>query len=73
MAGITLAQAEAKLTLYLSLDDQLGVNSEVTINGVTYRRHQLKEIRESITYWNRMVNQLSRASSGLRVREVVPR
>lgn len=72
MAGITLAQAEEKLALYLSLDTALGINAEVTIDGTTYKRQQLKDIRESITFWNGWVNRLSR-SGGIPVREVIPR
>lgn len=73
MAGITLAQAEAKLALYLSLDDALGINAEVTIDGTTYKRHQLKEIRDAIGYWNSWVVKLARGTGGMTVREVIPR
>jgi len=75
MAGITLAQAEAKLTLYLTLDDALGVNAEVTIDGITYKRQQLKDIRESITFWNSWVMKLTPAGTAggaTRVRQVIP-
>lgn len=75
MAGITLVQAEAKLALYLSLDDALGVNAEVTIDGTTYKRHQLKDIREAITYWNGWVNRLTpstTAGAAVRVRQAIP-
>lgn len=75
MAGITLIQATAKLALYLTLDDALGVNAEVTIDGTTYKRHQLKDIRESITYWNSWVNKLTPATTAggsVRVRQVIP-
>lgn len=75
MAGITLVQAEAKLALYLSLDEALGVNAKVTINGITYERHQLRDIRESITYWNSWVNKLtpsSTAGGSVRVRQAIP-
>jgi hypothetical protein len=75
MAGITLIQAEAKLALYLSLDEALGVNAEVTIKGITYKRHQLRDIRESISYWNSWVNKLTPADTvggSVRVRQVIP-
>jgi len=75
MAGITLAQAEAKLALYLSLETSLGINAEVTIDGDTYKRHQLKDIRESIVFWNSQVNKLTPATStggSVRVRQVIP-
>jgi len=44
MAGITLAQAEAKLPLYLSIDDALGVNAEVTIDGTTLKRMAVADL-----------------------------
>lgn len=75
MAGITLIQAEEKLALYLSLDTALGINAEVTIDGTTYKRHQLKDIRESITYWNSWVQKLTPATisgGSVRVRTVIP-
>ena len=66
MAGITLAQAEAKLTLYMSLDDALGVNAEVTIDGTTYKR---RDVQQQIEYWNKWVLRLSPRTS---VRQVIP-
>jgi len=66
MAGITLAQAEAKLTAYMTLDDQLGLNAEMTIDGTTVKR---RDVQKQIEYWNGWVLKLSR-TGGLRVREV---
>lgn len=69
MAGITLAQAEAKLAQYLSWDDQLGPNSEITIDGTTIKR---RDIQKQIEYWNSWVIKLSRVG-GISVKEVIPR
>ena len=69
MAGITLAQAQAKLTLYMGYDDQLGINSEVTIDGTTIKR---RDVQKQIEYWNNWVIRLSR-TGGIAVREVNPR
>lgn len=71
MAGITLAQAEERLTYWMTIEGQLGPNESVTINGTTFNRHQLQDIQKQITYWNRMVQQLTR-TSGIRLRQVVP-
>lgn len=68
MAGITLAQATAKLTLYMGLDDQLGVNAEMTIDGTTVKR---RDVQKQIEYWNSWVVRLSR--SGVRVSEITPK
>lgn len=72
MAGITLEQAEAKLTYWLNLEEQLGINAEVTIGNKTFKRHQLKDIQAMITTWEGRVARLSR-SGGIRVMEVIPR
>jgi hypothetical protein len=72
MAGITLVQAEAKLTLYMSLDDTMGANAEITIDGTTIKR---RDIQKQIEYWNSWVVRLtpSSASGSNRVRQVIPR
>jgi hypothetical protein len=69
MPGITLAQAEAKLLMYMGLDDQLGVNTEVTISGTTFKR---RDIQKQIEFWNNQVIRLSR-TGGIRIMEVIPR
>jgi hypothetical protein len=71
MAGITLIQAEAKLAHYLSIEDSLGANAEVTIDGTTYKRHNLKDISAMVTLWNERVIKLTPGST--RVRQVIPR
>jgi hypothetical protein len=71
MAGITVAQAEAKLAMYMALDDQLGVNAEITIDGTTIKR---RDVQKQIEYWNSWVVRLSRTGGGgIAVREVIPR
>ena len=72
MAGITLQQAEDKLAYWLNIEEQLGINAEVTIDNKTFRRHQLKDISDMITIWDARVSRLSR-SGGIRVMEVTPR
>jgi hypothetical protein len=72
MAGITLQQAEDKLAYWLNIEEQLGINAEVTIDNKTFKRHQLKDISAMITTWEARVSRLSR-SGGIRVMEVTPR
>lgn len=72
MAGITLQQAEDKLAYWLNIEEQLGINAEVTIGDKTFKRHQLKDIAAMITTWEARVSRLSR-SGGIRVMEVTPR
>ena len=66
MAGITLIQAEAKLAIYLALDDAIGLNSETIIEGTTIKR---RDVQKQIEYWNSWVIRLS---PRIKVRQVIP-
>ena len=73
--AITLAQAEAKLTLWMTAEDKVasGQSYVIEIDGSRreLRRANLTEIREAIAYWNNMAIALGRrASSRSRVRYV---
>lgn len=70
MAGITLAQAEAKLTLWMAADDAVASNQSYSIGDRSMTRADAGEIQGKITYWNNMVQKLSRG--GIRVRGVTP-
>ena len=72
MAGITLAQAEAKLTAYLTAEnDILTRGQSAAIKGRNLTRASLAEVREGVTYWQGMVQNLTRG--GIRGRRVVPK
>lgn len=64
MAGITLAQAEAKLSAWLDAETALQTSQEYTIGRRTVRKADLKEIRETINFWERKVIQLTKAATG---------
>ena len=64
MAGITLAQAEAKLESYLSAETTVLSNQSYSIEGRTLTRANLKEIQDGITAWERRVKRLSGGRSG---------
>lgn len=74
MAGIDLATAETKLAFWLNIEEQLGVNASVTIDGTTYTRHQLRDVQACITTWDERVRRLSAsaAAGGRRVQRIVP-
>lgn len=72
MAGITLAQAEAKLQTWLDAEDKIAQGQEYAIGSRTLKRADLAEVRESVSYWDGKVKELSRGSSGLRVRGATP-
>jgi len=73
MAGITLAQAEAKLDEYLAAETKVLKGQSVSIDGETLTRANLDFIQRGIDSWNKRVQNLSAAASGRgRARTVVP-
>lgn len=71
MAGITLAQAEARLTEYMTAEAKVLEGQAYTIGSRSLTRADLKEIREGIDYWNAKVQQLQ-TGAGARVRGLTP-
>lgn len=78
MAGITLAQAEAQLTVWLEADSKVASGQEYSINGRSLRRSDAKEIRANIDYWDGKVKQLATLAEsgqtrrGPRARYLIP-
>lgn len=68
MAGITLAQAEAKLTVWMAAEEALATSQsyeiEVEGNRRQLTRADLGEIGKRVTYWHNMVVRLSAAAAG---------
>lgn len=64
MAGITLAQAEAQLALWLDANTKVASGQSYSIGGRSLSRTDASEIREQITYWDGWVRKLSRSASG---------
>lgn len=68
MPGITLEQAQAKLTLWLAAEESLAVSQsyEIQVEGNMRRltRADLKEVGQRITYWNNKVVSLSGQANG---------
>lgn len=72
MAGITLAQAEAKLALYLSALDKIVIGQKVEIDGQALTRANLADVERAISSWDQRVKQLSATAVGRgRARTVV--
>lgn len=76
MAGITLAQAEAKLAVWLAAEEACAgkqsyrIEEEGSSRQLTYA--DLAEIGKRVAYWNSKVIALSRAASGTsRMRSIV--
>lgn len=72
MAGITLTQAEAKLTTWLAAEDRVAQGQEYSIGSRRLRRADLAEIREQVKFWDGKVKELTRGSSGIRIRGGTP-
>lgn len=70
MAGITLAQAEAQLAIWLAADAAVASGQSYTIGNRSLTRANASEISKKIEYWDKKVRQLSRG--GLRFYNVVP-
>jgi len=70
MAGITLAQAEAKLALWMEADDKVASGQSYSIGGRSLSRADGKLIKENIMSWDRKVKELS--DGGIKVRAVTP-
>jgi hypothetical protein len=72
MAGITLAQAEAQLALYLTAEEKVLSGQEYEIAGRKLKRADLDVIQQGIKTWDERVKQLSASASGRgRMRTVV--
>ena len=72
MAGLTLEQAEARLTQYLAAEEAILTNQKIKIDDRELTRADLASIQEGIKLWNRRCQSLSR-TGGIAVREVIPR
>lgn len=70
MAGITLAQAEAKLATWMAADDAVATGQGYSISGRALTRADAEEIRKNITFWEARVQKLSRGGRG--VMHIVP-
>lgn len=74
MAGITQAQAEAQLALYLAAEEKVLAGQSYEIAGRKLTRADLAEVRSGIEYWDSKVKTLNDAASGRgRSRTVVPK
>ncbi|KQT10974.1 DUF6148 family protein [Ramlibacter sp. Leaf400] len=72
MAGITLAQAEAQLALYLAAEQKVLQGQSYEIAGRKLTRANLGEIHAGITLWDGRAKELSARAAGRgRTRTVV--
>jgi hypothetical protein len=77
MAGITLAQAQSKLDMWLAAEEALATSQSYEMSDGTSSRKltraNLKDIGERIKYWDSVVKRLDPSAAGRgRTRYVVP-
>ena len=71
MAGITLAQAETKLTAWMAADDAVATGQAYSIANRSLTRADAKEIRDNIVFWEQRVQRLARGG-GIRIKGGTP-
>lgn len=73
MAGITAAQADEQLALWLAASTAVAAGQSYSIAGRTLTRVDATEIRNMIDYWNAKATTLGNSASGRgRNRVIVP-
>jgi hypothetical protein len=72
MAGITLAQAEAQLALWLDADASVATRQSYSIAGRSLTRADAAQITAKIKYWEAKIQRLTNSNGGTRVRQGVP-
>ena len=71
MAGITLAQAEAQLALWLAASQAVALNQSYSIEGLSLTRADEGKILSMIDFWDRWCRKLSPGGSS-RIRQIIP-
>ena len=64
MAGITLAQAEEKLSQYMEAAEKLAKKQTYSIDGRTLSYANLADVQNMIDYWDMKCRRLSRGRKG---------
>lgn len=64
MAGITLAQAEAALALWIAADQAVAAGQSYSIKDRSLSRADAAEITRKIDYWDNKVKMLTRVARG---------
>lgn len=72
MAGITLAQAEAQLALYLEAEAAVLAKQSYSIGGRSLSLANLAEIQQGIKLWNDRAISLAASVGRGRARTIVP-
>lgn len=62
--AISLAQATAKVTLWMAVDDALAKNQSYTIGDRILTRVNADEVTKKLNYWLTIEAQLTRSANG---------
>lgn len=73
MAGLTLAQCEAKLAEWMAADTAVQNNQSYTIDGRSLSRVGAKVIQENIDIWDRRCQRKGRTGGGPSITYAVPK
>ena len=63
MAGITLAQAESQLALWLAASEKVAQGQSYTIGGHTLTRADARAIQQQVDYWDKRCQELAGATN----------
>ena len=66
MAGITLAQAESQLALWLAASEKVAQGQSYTIGGRTLTRADARAIQQQVDYWDKRCQELAGATNVVR-------
>lgn len=72
MAGITLAQAQTQLSLWIAADAAVASGQSFALGDKSLTLANAGEIRKNIDYWDSKVNSLSNSRTGPVVRGATP-
>ncbi len=72
MAGITLSQAETKLSNAMTALDKAMELQSYSVGGRSASRPGIEALKEQVEYWDRMVKRLSRSGGGIQIRGATP-
>lgn len=72
MAGITLAQAEAHLALWLEADEAVSSGQSYTYGSYVLTLADSKKIKDNLEYWDSKVRALSNSRTGIVIRGAAP-
>lgn len=70
MPGITLAQAETKLSEWITAEEAVQTGQSYRIGDRTLQRADLTMIGDRITFWNKQIIRLTRG--GIRITGATP-